>query len=563
MTPIIQKIECLTANPKQFEVLVFRFHLDIECFKKQCNPFDYDQITLFSLAEDPSGKQVRVEAYWTKTFSITLEQQDGEPVETLQDLGFEGYQLRFFPTEAGVYHFRFMMEFEDDTSEISQLVVTVEKGEGKNHLIRVEPTNHRTFIQSDGSDFIPIGQNLCWPLREKNGTFSFDPWLKKIAYNGGNWIRIWLRMNQFSLVKNSTTCFYDRLGEMSKLDRLLSLSQSQNIHFMLCLLQHGMFSEVTNPNWVNNPWNSANGGYLERPEYFFTDTRAKHDFKMMLHYYVARFAIYDHLFAWELFNEVDWTDRYDEEIVAAWHDEMAKTIKQCDPYRHMVTTSFKSYLGKANELDSIDFANPHSYDYFEGNTLPMIQEKQQLVWNRYHKPVLHSEIGFDWRSGWNTLSADPDGIAFFQALLGGIFAGGAGTAMSWWWDSYIDSAHLYTYYFGISRIAKRLRFTGRPFTVFDASQMKCSDPDVSACGYLFDKELVLLVYDRSWSYQEPKRESHLNVKIQVPFPEGTYRQYLYECKDGRTSGVFFTKVQNGVLELNLPILDRCSVILVR
>ena len=58
--------------------------------------------------------------------------------------------------------------------------------------------------------------------------------------------------------------------------------------------------------------------------------------------FIARYGYNRGIVAWELFNEVDWTDDYDQHQtkVADWLEEMAASIKEIDPYGHLVTTSF-------------------------------------------------------------------------------------------------------------------------------------------------------------------------------------------------------------------------------
>ena len=69
-----------------------------------------------------------------------------------------------------------------------------------------------------------------------------------------------------------------------------------------------------------------------------------------------------HVLAWELFNEVQYTDAVrngQTADVAAWHREMAAFLRAQDPNRHLVTSS--SDLGLAGVFDAVDYLQPHSY----------------------------------------------------------------------------------------------------------------------------------------------------------------------------------------------------------
>ena len=66
--------------------------------------------------------------------------------------------------------------------------------------------------------------------------------------------------------------------------------------------------------------------------------------------------------AWELFNEVHWTDAFRkgrEADVAHWHSEMAKYIRSIDVYGHLITTSTENLRSPIYE--KMDFYQPHLY----------------------------------------------------------------------------------------------------------------------------------------------------------------------------------------------------------
>jgi hypothetical protein len=51
-----------------------------------------------------------------------------------------------------------------------------------------------------------------------------------------------------------------------------------------------------------------------------------------LRYNVARWGWAPHLAAWELWNEVDNLDGFDPAANAAWHREMARYLREIDPW---------------------------------------------------------------------------------------------------------------------------------------------------------------------------------------------------------------------------------------
>ena len=100
----------------------------------------------------------------------------------------------------------------------------------------------------------------------------------------------------------------------------------------MTLQHHGQYSTTVDPNWPQNPFNTANGGFLSDPKQFFTDTTAKALTKRKYRYIVARWGYSPAVMAWELFNEVQFTDAAQNgqwANVAAWHWQisMAETLR--------------------------------------------------------------------------------------------------------------------------------------------------------------------------------------------------------------------------------------------
>ena len=131
-----------------------------------------------------------------------------------------------------------------------------------------------------------------------------------------------------------------------RLDRIIESCEQNDIGIQLALQHHGQFSTEVNPNWSDNPYNithSSEGGWLSDPNGFFTDANAIRFTKNKYRYIVARWGYSQAIFAWELFNEVQFVDawryRSDKSSVVNWHNTMASYIRSIDPFKHPVTTS--------------------------------------------------------------------------------------------------------------------------------------------------------------------------------------------------------------------------------
>ena len=150
-----------------------------------------------------------------------------------------------------------------------------------------------------------------------------------------------------------------------RLDGIVEAAEANGIAIQLVLQHHGQFSTTTNPQWDQNPYNVNRGGMLETAETFFTDPEARRLTRNKYRYIVARWGYSPAILAWELFNEVQFTDgwRNRPETVVAWHREMADYLYEIDPHQHLVTTS--SDTGDAFaaiwNINSIDLVQHHQY----------------------------------------------------------------------------------------------------------------------------------------------------------------------------------------------------------
>src|SRR5262249_12485146 len=123
----------------------------------------------------------------------------------------------------------------------------------------------------------------------------------------------------------------------ARVDRILEQCERRDLRVMLCLYTFG----DVNWDWDSNPYSAKGGGWLERSPEFFTDARARSATKKLLRYEVARWGWSRALWAWELWNEVDTCDGFEDAPVAAWHREMAAEIARLDAHRHLITTDYR------------------------------------------------------------------------------------------------------------------------------------------------------------------------------------------------------------------------------
>lgn len=394
------------------------------------NPFDPDDIDLSAVFTSPSKKEIKIPGFL----------YSGEIISegVLQPL----WKIRFTPTEAGEWRYYVIVKNKRGSarSEVRKFSCMPSDDKG---FIRVSIADPHYFEYADGSFFYPIGFNVCWALGST--TYRYGEYYKAIGENRGNWSRLWMCSWGVALEWKRDKAYGGlrvyNLKNAEKIDEIVELAKENGIHIQLVINNHGQLSSATNAEWKDNPYNAKNGGPCQKPDEFFTNEEAISLFKNRLRYIIARWGYSANIFSWELWNEVDLTDYFNEGKVEKWHKEMIAFIKGIDPYGHMITTSYAKPLDynlwKAPE---ISYSQVHLFsDTLIEETIFWAKEFK----DRYDKPVLIAEVASTAREGTIERSEDPTGIRFHNALWSSALSSASGTAMYWWWDSYIKGNNLY------------------------------------------------------------------------------------------------------------------------
>jgi hypothetical protein len=323
-------------------------------------------------------------------------------------------------------------------------------------FVRVAPNRQHFVHERDGSTYFPVGENLCW-TNSVNRTYDFDRWMAQLAAVGANYLRLWLAPD-FSLFALETVASggvgrYDMIAAW-RVDHVVRQSHALAFKALLCLQTFNSFHAVQPyPAWQSNPYNKANGGPLSTPFAFFTDPTAAAYFKRLLTFVSARYGAFTSVLAWEFFNEVDLVDDFNSTIVAAWHGEMARFVRSVDPFAHMRTTSFSFPTGFSDTLSlpEIDYTQTHSYNVADMAAMTAMFNAQK---DQFNKPTLLGEFGISNDANVED-QTDPTGISLFNGLWASLVTG-SGTAMTWWWDTWVEPFDLYPRFLGVARVAQQL-----------------------------------------------------------------------------------------------------------
>lgn len=426
-----------------------KFELTFTISEDYSNPFDTDVVDIMVTITEPDGNDVNVPAFFYKEYD---ENSYGRFVNARGAC----WKIRFAPSQLGTYSInQITITDHNGIHKINQdILFTCIESDDKG-IIRIDTQNPYYLRYDNNEPYIPIGHNVSW--WNEDGTGQWEDTFEKMHNVGENWTRIW--MTHFyqgtTLEWRSNKRYYDGVGVLSmpiawRLDRIVENCEQNSISMQLTLQHHGQFSTTVNANWNDNPYNirfaASDGGFLDDPADFFTDAEARRITKYKYRYIIARWGYSGAILAWELFNEVQYTDGWDDDrdSVVDWHVEMADYIKSVDPFNHLVTTS--SDTSGFDSLwcrDDIDLVQVH---YYGSYNISFFDEAFNRLSN-YNKPVIMGEFGdFD-------RTNEDEGRLVIHNGIWSAFHVNSGANL-WWWDNFIELYDCYDEFAALSVYAE-------------------------------------------------------------------------------------------------------------
>lgn len=382
------------------------------------DPFDYRVNDVRALVRQPDGKTVSLPAFFD---------------------GGSTWRVRHAPTLAGRYQLVSLSHNGKPLNAAASAKSWTASAQTLAQFVRIDPKNPRRFVRG-GSRYYPLGHNQAW---QTGGLPDIPELLGKMGAANENWSRVW--MNHWD-GKN-----LDWLGDSSKpgpygtlsldvarrWDSIINAAQKNGIAFQLVFQHHGQYSTRVNSNWDINPYSIKNGGFLTTPNEFFTNAQARELTKRKLRYSVARWGYSPSILAWELFNEVQFTDAANDkqwESIIAWHREMASFLREQDVYDHLVTTS--SGAGLPSGLwETVDYYQEHTYP---ADLISFLRAGNSGESFAGAKPYFVGEFG-------PTGVQDPTGVSLHAGLWAGILSTDSGAPAFWTWDD-VERHNLYGHF---------------------------------------------------------------------------------------------------------------------
>lgn len=484
----------------------------------------------------------------------------------------DGFKIRYNAKVAGNYTVRVSVRHKGKlvSKYTTTFTATANPTQSKG-ILKVEETQKRNFVFSnDNSPYLAIGANQGWYTNEDKRTYEYFDNFEHYNETGMTWARVFFLENQFALINyiDGVANYDSRMDAAYRLDRVLQSAEENGVYLQLALLVHGQFVEEpdnseqnTWQGWNSNPYNVDCGGYLTDPWDFFTDARAKADFKKMLHYVVARYGYSDNIFAWELWNEVSHLADYMEknEESTEWHIEMANFIKGIDSYEHMVTSSIGPPSGDdpLHSIKELDFANVHLYGANNYSTV-LLDNYIVPIWQNNNKPILMSEVGAGGDNGPATYTADPNYRYITQSLWVGCFAGSGG-GCAWWWE-WIDKYNCYYLYQPTINYFKEVsqNYATMPSLRTEEAEFHCSNildeisqANTSTVGYKDSAHIYAYTFDVNYNKAVDGSLYKNSTLTFTGMDNGIYSVKLFDTKKGTFTVCPDALVNNGTITVSL------------
>jgi hypothetical protein len=464
-SPSIETVHVNRETVPCFEKFEITFRLP----DRYKNPFDRDEVRAYASFEDPDGNTIQVDAFFARDYYREVDNAG----DRVYPQGEPFWCVRYAPVKEGVHKYSLVVRDENGEGAWGPRTLTAvaPKERGFVHVSKKDP---RYFEFDDGTFFFPVGHNIRspfdtrmdknfpWVQRWPEGSSAYTRYFKDMRENGETLVEVWSASWSLGLEWSPKWRGYHGIGQFNMInawetDRVVEEAEKSGIYINFVIHNHGKFSSFSDEEWEHNPFNVKNGGYLKIPEEYFTDERALKSYRQLMRYMIARWGYSSHIFAWELWSELDLTgsksskSNYKRPEVVDWHRQMGRWIKEVDPNDHMISTHVCADWTHQNwdiaKLPEIDLC---PVDAYHERTDPLhivkLMNQTAAANNKLAKPVLITEFGGQWSSE----SVKHLDETLHAALWASTCSTLGGTPLFWWWHL-IEEREYYPKFLAVSK----------------------------------------------------------------------------------------------------------------
>lgn len=526
--------------------------------------------------DNPSRYAVMADFISRDLANYNANELNGREAMTKRD--YAGFKLRFRFDEAGEWVYRTVVESDGvkRATYTSSVTVTENGDEEMNRgIIRVEETKKRHFVFEDGTPYVAQGMNLCYSVDAKRGSYDYDVYFPKMAAAGMNFARVWLTYLGHGVqgTEGGILGFDNRQDKAYIFDCILEMAEEYGLYLQVPFMAvHYMNYESPDHDeefrsWDSSPYNVQNGGYLTKPEQFWTDARAKEDTKKLYRYYVARWGYSRNIQSWEIMNEIghaamnaDGTD-YDEYVAKEWAEDIGGYMHAVDPYDHLVTVSSALlFIDQVFSASSIDFASIHSYVWGSAYATSAADVARN-VWETFQKPVLIGETGASGMSGDLNYLTDPEGLVMRQMAFTAPMGGGATSGMFFWWTE----ANKHDYYGNLTPAIEYFKLLPDKYVsmdLLDYDDYKVNHASglvtgyMRALGYHSDDAAYVYLFDTRYNYSNRNPGTIEGMTLDINLSDGAYTVKVFDPQTGVVTDTYAANAEGGKLTLTLSAWSR-------
>lgn len=561
-----------------------KFELTFRIPDRYADPFDPQKIDVFADFRTPSGAVIRIDGYYGRDYFRSVDATG----EQLYPQAAPYWRIRFAPTATG--EFSYTITARDARGETQWGPATFKSVPSRKHgFVRVSAHDPRYFEFDDGSPFFPIGHNIRspfdsrmddqfpWRKRWIDGSSVYTHYFERMRAHGENITEIWSSAWSLGIEWSPQWRGFHGVGEYNmmnawEMDRVVEEAERNGIQLNLVILNHGKFSLHWDTEWEHNPYNRALGGYLDDPEQFFTNGRARRDFLKLMRYIIARWGYSTSIFAWQLWNELDLVGNdkefgeikskfYFKPQAVEWHVDMGRAVRDIDPYDHLVSTHVCTDYSRQNpaiiKLPEVSLAAVDAY-----HSTPEIMSIVTLLHktadhnNPFGKPVLVTEFGGSaYGHGVNHLRN-----ALHVALWSSTCIPLGGAPMFWWWQL-VDEENFYPQF---KAVANFMRGEDRrdPQMLMRALTLKLPDRGSSQLGA---ECLASSTRAYGWIYSAAAYARHasrqatpvsgLTVSLSTS-QDATFDVEFWDTSQGKRVARTTAETEDGAISFRVPAFEK-------
>ncbi len=356
------------------------------------SPYGVDGITIDAVFTSPSGKTIRVPAFYYQDYTRGGSYSSGA---TMTPTNNYMWKVRFAPSETGTYTYYISIQDKNGTTRYPTtgfLNMNSTESNAKG-FIRVSTIDPRYMQFDNGETFVPIASGRQWweccGIRSWDYENTFNEWGSK----GINFTRIWDQNDGYNLTVEGRYDGYswpedtnpiDRGVNIDSLPKGTQMNQRGNYEedkiieaaerngVYITLSSHGDAYWIWDGATYDESWNNT--------QQRFDSVRHINYWKRNFRYRVARWGYSTSIHSWETWNEHGHVLPNTE--VYNFYKAYSEFQKNTDPYKHLRTTSQGSQAFSPAFWSSgfFDVANYHNYmmDWVPSN---MRTDASRFVYN--------------------------------------------------------------------------------------------------------------------------------------------------------------------------------------